>query len=429
MLQPSGELLVYFNRGDSGIECGANATGHAGEAKSLVTLGVSIENGQQNATITLAGPSDVWFGVGFNATAMKDAPWSIVVDGGTGQLSEHRLADQGAVPTTTALTPSVTLVSSTVANAIRTVVLSVPLRGKYYTFSPAAAALPFISAVGSGPHLAYHKNKALASLALLPQGPAGACLCAAKNIPFGQAKGTLEYAPVASQPADTGNGQVGFGNHCPPLPTGVLLDERNPTCDLRTYTGGQIACHHMWSLLDADQEIPWQDQPLEYALKFRFWYQEYEPAYHSNIQRTTWGIGSPVEYDVPKCAEGMKGCQQSADGNWVHTISGIVKGTGKLVGAHYHCHAPTCLSVTMYNNATGEVICEQSPLYGGTGIIDNPDMDEPGFIAQPPCLWGSAEQGLESPLDVDGMAIHVIKTANATAGHHGEMAWLQMFYV
>ena len=26
-----------------------------------------------------------------------------------------------------------------------------------------------------------------------------------------------------------------------------------------------------WSLLDADQEIPWQDQPLEYSLKFRFW--------------------------------------------------------------------------------------------------------------------------------------------------------------
>ena len=77
-----------------------------------------------------------------------------------------------------------------------------------------------------------------------------------------------------------------------------LLEMQNPTCDLRTYRGGQIACHHMrpdrkqairgvlaiglrarrqttlahrWSLLDADQEIPWRDQPLEYSLKFRFW--------------------------------------------------------------------------------------------------------------------------------------------------------------
>ena len=58
----------------------------------------------------------------------------------------------------------------------------------------------------------------------------------------------------------------------------------------------------------------------------------------------------------------------------------------------------------------------------------NQAMDEPGFIAQPPCLWGSPEHGLEEPYDANGQTLHVVKTANATYGHHGEMAWLQMYY-
>ena len=39
-------------------------------------------------------------------------------------------------------------------------------------------------------------------------------------------------------------------------PASQLLAQHNPTCDLRSYVGGQLSCHHMWSLLDADQEIP-----------------------------------------------------------------------------------------------------------------------------------------------------------------------------
>ena len=61
------------------------------------------------------------------------------------------------------------------------------------------------------------------------------------------------------------------------------------------------------------QEIPWVDQPLEYVQKFRFYYQPYNASYHTNVKRTTWGIASPVEYDVPKCAEGVMGCSQARD--------------------------------------------------------------------------------------------------------------------
>ena len=52
---------------------------------------------------------------------------------------------------------------------------------------------------------------------------------------------------------------------CAPQPRSDLLAMNNPTCDVRTYVGGQTSCHHMWSLLDADQPIPWVDQPLVYV--------------------------------------------------------------------------------------------------------------------------------------------------------------------
>ena len=67
--------------------------------------------------ITLRGPSDLWFGVGFGASAMADLPYTLVVDG-TGAVQERKLAnhDQGAV-----LAPSVTVVSNTVHKRADTV--------------------------------------------------------------------------------------------------------------------------------------------------------------------------------------------------------------------------------------------------------------------------------------------------------------------
>ena len=223
-------------------------------------------------------------------------------------------------------------------------VVTRPFKGAgpdYYSFEPSAVVVPYISAVGSGPELAYHKAKGPNTLSVLPaQGSkAGACLCEGKAIPFGQAKGSLKYTAVASDKSDVGSGTVGFGNNCAPQPRTDLLAQKNPTCDVRTYVGGQTACHHMWSLLDEDQaarssptptlhplghaivplvnpgapqEIPWPNQPLEYHQKFRFYYQPFNASYHHPLKRTTWGIASPVEYDVPKCGKGVMGCEQKA---------------------------------------------------------------------------------------------------------------------
>ena len=42
-----------------------------------------------------------------------------------------------------------------------------------------------------------------------------------------------------------------------------------------------------------------------------------------------------------------------------HNYEGI-----KLVYAGGHCHAPSCISMELYNADTGDLICRQTPVYG-----------------------------------------------------------------
>ena len=35
---------------------------------------------------------------------------------------------------------------------------------------------------------------------------------------------------------------------------------------------------------------------------------------------------------------------------------------------------------------------------------------------------------IQEPPDVTGKTLHTVKTSNATYGHHGEMAWQQMYF-
>merc|ERR1719430_2971276 len=72
------------------------------------------------AMITISGPVGVWFGVGFDATAMKDEPYAIIVDG-HGKVTERKLANHGPGEL---LTASVHVASSSVHDHVRTVVLN-----------------------------------------------------------------------------------------------------------------------------------------------------------------------------------------------------------------------------------------------------------------------------------------------------------------
>eukprot|EP00931_Biecheleriopsis_adriatica_P115974 TRINITY_DN91702_c0_g1_i1.p1 TRINITY_DN91702_c0_g1~~TRINITY_DN91702_c0_g1_i1.p1 ORF type:complete len:642 (-),score=85.73 TRINITY_DN91702_c0_g1_i1:25-1950(-) len=262
------------------------------------------------------------------------------------------------------------------------------------------------------------------------------CICAERPTPFGHATGALLYHQT-NQSADVGRGKAAyFKTKCSAWPATDLLQQQNPTCDIRYYRGGQWACNHMWSLLDADQEIPWTDQPLTFHHKYRFWVQPYKEAYHKRVERSSNEllIGSPWEYDVPACDLGVPGCEL-VDGQWTHTVKGSMLGKQNFVHLNSHCHAPTCLSTKIYvcpkgtmlqdcNATTGKLVCDSRPVNGGTGnpLISGTRFDEPGYIALADCLWGSTAFGLEEPLDVDGMPLHIVKTTNATSGHYGEMS-------
>ena len=97
------------------------------------------------------------------------------------------------------------------------------------------------------------------------------------------------------------------------MPTGDLLLQKNPTCWVDTYEGGLSCCHHKNVLLDKDQEQP--SDLLTYHLKFRFYFQPYEPevvtspasmvvnkpASHQNLIRLYFQTEAWAgEYDVPK---------------------------------------------------------------------------------------------------------------------------------
>ena len=74
--QQAGQASVYFNRG-GGAACGAAGASAGGNATSLVALQVDLA---AQATITVRGPADKWFGVAFNATEMKAAPWALIFE-------------------------------------------------------------------------------------------------------------------------------------------------------------------------------------------------------------------------------------------------------------------------------------------------------------------------------------------------------------
>ena len=173
----------------------------------------------------------------------------------------------------------------------------------------------------------------------------------------------------------------------------------------------------MWSLLDADQEIPWVEQPLVFHHKWRLWVQPFNASYHTPV---TYGfgtellLGSPYEYDVPDCkaTPTPAGCTLE-DGTWIHTVTGNTLGLHHFTALNFHCHAPTCLSMAVWacdkavaladcNATVGRLVCEERPVYGGTGaaVLNGTRFDEAGYIAIPQCTWGSAEHGLTPPPDL-----------------------------
>lgn len=67
------------------------------------------------------------------------------------------------------------------------------------------------------------------------------------------------------------------------------------------------------------------------------------------------------------------------------------------------------------------MLCQSIPTYGGSSkgqphASDTAKYQEAGFLAVPPCLWGSPEFGLTPPPNLNGVTLRIVKKSNATYG-------------
>ena len=394
----------------SGINCGINADVILGnthiDPNTNVGVGVIINTTHNQVILNLTGPSSLWYGVAFNAYNMGDLPYSIIVDG-SGVVSEYKLGNHECGEK---LTSSLKVLTNNINGDFRSVLVSRTLSGlntKYYTFTNNQATIPMLTAVGYNGVYSYHHAKSAMNLYMSAVNTS-TCMCNTG------VHGTINGIP--------------FEKNCAAEPTSDLLNQKNPTCFIDTYQGGLSCCHHKNILLDTNQVQPTHE--MTYQIKFRFWFQDYNnhlPLIRLYFQTEAYS----GEYDIPKCPNGIPSnqCIHSITSRWkgYQMVENADMGNSsgvKLIYAGPHCHAPSCISMELYNGDTGELLCHVD---GDLGKGQkNIKFDEHGYIKINPCLWGYDEGLLTPPYISWNTSLISIKKNNNTWGHYGEMASWQM---
>ncbi len=130
---------------------------------SLMTLKIDLNSTTSITTLTLTGPSDKWFGIGFNATSMGNGTDCLYY---STSLVDSVITGQGA-PTTDA-SNEWTVSSNTVSGTTRTLLLTRNFAGGAgdYTFAYSNSSLNIIWAYGSGLTMAQHAGTARGSSTL-----------------------------------------------------------------------------------------------------------------------------------------------------------------------------------------------------------------------------------------------------------------------
>ena len=91
----SDSFSALFNAAPSSKTCG-NVSKVALKGSTLLgpQVHIKMEHDLVTATLTISGPANVWFGVGFGASTMNDKPYAIIVDG-NGKVTERKLQNHG----------------------------------------------------------------------------------------------------------------------------------------------------------------------------------------------------------------------------------------------------------------------------------------------------------------------------------------------
>eukprot|EP01044_Picomonas_judraskeda_P015568 COSAG03_NODE_2629_length_2580_cov_9.033857_3_plen_193_part_01 len=181
---------------------------------------------------------------------MANQPYTLIVN--SSGVSERKLGTCGSEAEHcpgTPLAPTLKLVSNTVADGVRTVVVTRPAAGAsqdYYSFGE--PTFNYISAQGHSQVFAQHWVHDSLTVSLME--PTGAtCVCTTGTTgqlcgPNGTSCGKFEKGCAPHSPTLGNKGEA----------SGDLLFQRNPTCNSAQYSGGLSCCHHKRIMLDADQD-------------------------------------------------------------------------------------------------------------------------------------------------------------------------------
>jgi hypothetical protein len=235
-----------------------------------------------------------------------------------------------------------------------------------------------------------------------------------------------------------------------------LLAAHNPTCDVRTYVGGMECCKDRDVLLDADQPQPAHADEVRF--KWRIYHEKFAPRLHTPLIHLEWAVngcdsGGPhrnkrncahIEYDVTQAPPGTPAsaavhvvtshfavrdmlaptCDAATDAYCASMAVAQQRGGGvKLIMAGGHCHSPACLSLELYNDDSGELLCRITPVHGTGDKV----YDEEGYLYLPPCQWSEHDARLRPPprLMLD-TRLRAVKRANSSVYHYGVMGIWQM---
>ena len=406
-IKDNNQITAFLNNiTKSTTECGFNTGSFMGQTNVDKITGVETKiTVDKQVSIEMTGPSDVWFGVAFNANKMSDLPYTIIANG-TGEVFELRLANH--LPGTKLL-QSINVIENHVINSTRYVKITRAIQGKtkdYYTFNNKQSDIPLLTAVGNTKGYSVHKAKSGYTIRMKSIS-GSTCICNSGI------SGNINGLP--------------FHKNCMPEPYGDLIQQANPTCFIEKYVGGLSCCHHKYVLLDKDQVQP--NHTMTFQIKFRFWFSEYKN--QTGLVRTFAETErSSGEYDVVKCPPGTpsKECVHIITSRFQgkDMISPQVRGKSrgfKFVYVSGHCHYGSCLTMELSNVDTGELICHVD---GNMGQ-DRKDIrfDEKNYVKLNPCIWGE-DKGLMKPKFYSwDTNFTSVKRSNATDYFTGEMALWQ----
>ena len=141
----------------------ANAQFTTGEVALSYGMSVKMDTDASQVTLTLKGPTNKWFAVGFGGQEMG-AVTDVFLYDGTNVFD--KTGHTYAAPTNDT-TQDWTIDSNTISGATRTIIATRNLSGSDssdYTFSNSSSAIPIIYAHGSSMTLEYHQNRNFTNL-------------------------------------------------------------------------------------------------------------------------------------------------------------------------------------------------------------------------------------------------------------------------